>query len=102
MYTHTHTYICNDDFAYSLKSYLFLYTHKLKRFDHCFGNVNKIIKPSLGTLLIGQSDENEKTHWYAEHVLEKIDVLNIYANTLNWQVYENIITYSSPSHFIFL
>ena len=34
--------------------------------------------------------------------LEKIDVLNIYANILNWQVYENIITYSSPSHLIFL
>ena len=61
-HTHTHIYICNDDFAYSLKNYLFLYTHKLKGFDHCFGNVHKIIKPSLGTLLIDQSDENEKKY----------------------------------------
>lgn len=53
-------------------------------------------------LAVGQSNEKEKTHRNAEHViLEKIDVLNIYANTLNWQVYENIITYSSPSYFIF-
>lgn len=73
------------------------------RFYHCLGNSHHIIKFSLETLKIGQSNEKEKTHWNAEHVLlEKIDILNIYANTLNWQVYENIITYSSPSHLIFL
>lgn len=94
----------NNETAWSPnKNSIFLCTHKIRRFDYCFGNVHQIIQFSLGTLEIGQSNEKEKTHWNAEHVLlEKIDVLNIYANTLNWQVYENIITYSSPSHFIFL
>ena len=97
-HTHTHIYICNDDFAYSLKNYLFLYTHKLKGFDHCFGNVHKIIKPSLGTLLIDQSDENEKNtlkcrtcswkDWCIKYLCKHIKLASV------WKHYYIFITFT--------
>lgn len=89
-------------YIYILKINIYFFSLAIRSLKHCCGNIHQIITFSLEILEIGQANEKGKTHWNSEHViLEKIDVLNIYANTLNWQVYENIITYSSPSHFIF-